>query len=221
MTLKLGVLISGSGTNLQAIIDAIAQKTLDAEIKLVVCNKAAAFGIDRAKDAQLPVSLIEHKQFETRLAFDEELVRQLRAAEVEWIALAGFMRVLTPTFLDAFSGKIVNIHPSLLPAFPGVNAQQQAFDYGVKFAGCTTHFVDGGVDTGPIIAQRVVPVLKGDSATDLKDRILIEEHTLFVQTLQAIAEDRVQLIQGQERAQVLITPSSLDVNAKSKQASLS
>ena len=118
------------------------------------------------------------------------------------------MRVLTKTFLDAFSGKIINIHPSLLPAFPGVNAQQQAFDYGVKVAGCTTHFVDGGVDTGPIIAQSSVKVVQGESAEQLKAHILKEEHLLFVKTLQAVAEGRVQLVQGDKRAEVIISPAA-------------
>ncbi len=210
MTLQLGVLISGSGTNLQALIDAIGEKRLDAEIKLVVSNKKDAYGLTRAKEARIPVAVIEHRQFESRQAFDEELVKKLRAAHVDWIALAGFMRVLTPHFLDAFKQKVVNIHPSLLPAFPGVNAQKQAFDYGVKLAGCTTHFVDGGVDTGPIIAQRAVHVLATDTAETLKDRILEQEHDLFARTLQTIAEGRVQLVEKGDRIHVEVTPTQTE-----------
>lgn len=191
MTLRLGVLVSGSGTNLQALLDATAQGRLDAEVRLVVSNRPDVFALERAARAGVPSLVLNHREFGSREEFDGALVAALREAGVEWVALAGFMRVLTPVFLEAFAGRMVNIHPSLLPAFPGVDAQRQAFDYGVKVAGCTVHFVDGGVDTGPIIAQRAVPVLEEDDAASLRARILEQEHTLFVEALQAIAEGRV------------------------------
>lgn len=191
MTLRLGVLVSGSGTNLQSILDATQQGRLDAEVRLVLSNRPGVLALERAARAGVPALCLDHKAYPTREAFDEAAIAALREAGVEWVALAGFMRVLTPRFLEAFEGRIVNIHPSLLPAFPGVNSQRQAFDHGVKVAGCTVHFVDGGVDTGPIIAQRAVPVLEEDDAASLRARILEQEHTLFVEALQAIAEGRV------------------------------
>ncbi len=191
MTLRLGVLVSGSGTNLQSLLDATAQGRLDAEVRLVVSNRPNVQALERAARAGVRSRVLNHREFGNREEFDGALVSALRGAGVEWVALAGFMRVLTPVFLEAFAGRMVNIHPSLLPAFPGVDAQRQAFDYGVKVAGCTVHFVDGGVDTGPIIAQRAVPVLEDDDAASLRARILEQEHTLFVEALQAIAEGRV------------------------------
>lgn len=211
MTMRLGVLVSGSGTNLQSILDACADGRLDAQVRLVVSNRAGAFALERAARAGVPTRVLEHKQFSSREDFDHALVDALRAAEVEWIALAGFMRVLTPVFLEAFPGRIVNIHPSLLPAFPGVNSQQQAFDYGVKVAGCTVHFVDGGVDTGPIIAQRAVPVLESDDADSLRARILEQEHSLFVEALQAISEGRVRTTSSPTgRTVVHVTPREIE-----------
>lgn len=187
MTLALGILVSGSGSNMESILAAIAEGRLDAECKMVVSNRPGALALSRAEQAGVKTNVLDHKEYSSREAFDTALVETLQNEGVEWIALAGFMRVLTPIFLDAFSQKIVNIHPSLLPAFPGVNAQKQALDYGVKIAGCTVHFVDGGVDTGPIISQRSVPVLDGDTADTLKARILEQEHQIFVEALQAIA----------------------------------
>ncbi len=154
-----------------------------------VCSRSSA----RARPG-VPSLGLDHKQYPTREAFEERVLQELRAHGVEWLALAGFMRVLSPLLLGAFPGRVVNIHPSLLPAFPGVDAQLQAHAYGVKVAGCTVHFVDGGVDSGPIIAQRAVPVLDSDSAEDLKRRILEQEHALFPQALQWIAEGRVRLV---------------------------
>lgn len=191
MTLRLGVLVSGSGTNLQSILDAVREGRLDADVRLVVSNRPGVFALERAARAEVPTLTLDHKGYPNREGFDEALVLALRQAGVEWVALAGFMRVLTPVFLKAFEGRIVNIHPSLLPAFPGVNSQRQAFDHGVKVAGCTVHFVDGGVDTGAIIAQRAVPVLDSDDAESLRLRILEQEHSVFVEALQAISEGRV------------------------------
>ncbi len=193
MSLQLGILVSGNGSNLQAILDAIAGRTLDAECRIVISNRPQAFALNRAHDAGVPTLVVDHKEFGSREEFDRELVEQLRARGVEWLVLAGFMRVLTPVLLSAFQGRIINIHPSLLPAFPGVNAQAQALEYGVKVAGCTVHFVDGGVDSGPIIAQRAVEVLAGDSVEDLKQRILQQEHRLLPEVLQALSEGRVKI----------------------------
>lgn len=191
MTLSLGVLVSGTGSNLKALLDAIASGRLDATCQVVVSNRPHAPALERAKNAGVQTVTLDHTQYENREEFDLALVTTLRKSGVEWVALAGFMRVLTPVFLDAYSKRVVNIHPSLLPAFPGVRAQDQAFEYGVKLAGCTTHFVDSGVDTGPIIFQRAVPVFDDDTKETLRQRILEQEHVIFVETLQAIAQDRV------------------------------
>lgn len=189
--LELGVLISGRGSNLQAILDAIAGGRLDARVRLVIANQADAAGLERAERAGIATRVIRHRAFPDRAAFDAELVSALSRAEVDWVVLAGFMRILTTTFLDAFPDRVVNIHPSLLPAFPGVDAQQQALDYGVRVSGCTVHLVDAGVDAGPIIAQAVVPVLPDDDKGALGARILEQEHRLLPRVLQWIAEDRV------------------------------
>lgn len=189
--LQLGVLVSGGGTNLQSILDAVGGGALDADVRLVLSNRPKAGGLERARAAGVPALAISHRRFETREAFDAALVAALEEHGVEWVALAGFMRVLTPTFLRAFPGRVVNIHPALLPAFPGVEAQHQAWEYGVKIAGCTVHFVDDGVDTGPILGQVAVPVLDDDDAERLRQRILVEEHRLYPRVLQWIAEGRV------------------------------
>jgi phosphoribosylglycinamide formyltransferase 1 len=196
VTLALGVLISGSGTNLAAIIEAIEAGRLDAQIRVVVSNKSDAFGLERAKKAGLRTAVINHREFSSRETFDARLVEVLRESGVEWVALAGFMRVLTPTFLNAYAGKVVNIHPSLLPAFRGVDAQRQAYDYGVRVAGCTVHFVSQEVDAGAIIVQRAVEVLENESFESLHARILKEEHIAFVDALQLIATGHVALVQS-------------------------
>ena len=185
--LKLGVLVSGNGSNLQAILDAIAGGALHAEVKIVISSKPDVPALERAAKAQVPALALPHKQFSSREEFDRALVGALRNAGVDWIVLAGFMRVLTNEFLSAFAGRIVNIHPALLPAFPGVNAVQQALDYGVKVTGCTVHYVDHGVDTGKIIAQRAIAVLPNDSHDSLATRMHAAEHELFVSVLRDIA----------------------------------
>jgi len=200
--LALGVLVSGSGSNLQAILDAIAQGRLHAKCKVVISNRPDVQALARAERALVPTQVIDHKRFTTREEFDGELVRSLRAHGVEWVALAGFMRVLTPKFLDAFSDRVINIHPSLLPAFPGVDAQGQAWDYGVRVAGCTVHFVDIGVDSGPIILQKTVPVESLDTKEDLRKRILEQEHLAFVEALELIAQGRVMRQPGLRRVSV-------------------
>ena len=208
-TLRLGILASGSGSNLQAILDAIAEGSLDAQARIVVANVPGAMAIERAKKAGVPTALIQHRQFADRASFDAGLANTLDEAGVEWVVLAGFMRVLTPEFIARYQRRILNIHPALLPAFPGVHAQKQALDYGTKIAGCTVHFVDDGVDSGPIIAQRAVPVESDDSVESLSARILREEHQLYVQVLRWLAADRVRWVTGKEgtRPKISITPA--------------
>jgi phosphoribosylglycinamide formyltransferase 1 len=190
--LKLGVLISGSGSNLQSIIDHIEKGTLPAQIKIVVSNDPQAYGLTRAKKHGIPCAVLNHQDFSSREDFDRELIRILQNAGVDLVVLAGFMRILTRPFLQAFEQKIINIHPALLPAFPGTHVQQKAIDYGVKFSGCTVHFVDdGGVDTGPIIIQSVVPVHPDDTADTLAARILKEEHKIYPQAIRYFAEGRI------------------------------
>jgi phosphoribosylglycinamide formyltransferase-1 len=189
--ITLGVLISGGGTNLQAVLDAVAAKKLDARVAVVISNVQAAGGIARAKAAGVDAVVIDHREFPDRAAFDRAVVQELRTRGVDYVVLAGFMRIVTATLLDAFPMRVVNVHPALLPAFPGTNAQRQALRYGARVAGCTVHFVDAGTDTGPIIAQAVVPVLPSDDEESLRARILVEEHALLPAVLQWMAEGRV------------------------------
>jgi len=206
--IKVGVLVSGGGTNLQAILDAIARRALDAEVVLVLSNNANAGGLERARRAGVPTQVIDHRAFATRGAFDEELVAALRSHGAEWVVLAGFMRILTPVLLDAFPSHVVNVHPALLPSFPGAHAQAQALAYGVRFTGCTVHLVDSGTDTGPIIAQAVVATEAADTLETLTARILVQEHALLPAVLQWIAEGRVvvQPGEGGGRAKVHVVP---------------
>jgi phosphoribosylglycinamide formyltransferase-1 len=191
VSLTLGVLISGTGTNLQAILDGVREKRLDAKVGVVVSNVAGAKGLERARQAGIPTAVVDHKAYADRASFDAEIVRVLRAHGVDLVVLAGFMRLVTASFLDAFPMRVVNVHPALLPAFPGTHAQAQALAYGVKITGCTVHFVDSGTDTGPVIAQAAVHVFDDDDEEALRLRILKEEHRLLPQVLQWIAEGRV------------------------------
>ncbi len=193
MALDLGVLISGSGTNLGAVLGAVAEGSLDARVRVVISNRPDAAGLDRARAAGVPAVVLPHNAFPTREAFDAAVVEALRDAGASWVLLAGFMRVVTPVLLQAFPDRVINVHPALLPAFPGVDAQAQALAYGVKVTGCTVHFVDPGVDTGPIIAQEAVAVRDGDDRASLAARILEREHALLVETLRLLAADRVHL----------------------------
>lgn len=176
---RLAVLISGSGSNLQALLDACAQADFPAEVACVVSNVPTAFGLERARKAGVPAVALDHKAFGSRGDFERALEEELGKAGVEWVCLAGFMRLLSAEFLARFPGRVLNIHPALLPAFPGLHAPRQALERGVKIAGCTVHFVDAGTDTGPIIAQAAVPVLPGDDEASLSARILVEEHRLY------------------------------------------
>lgn len=190
---RIGVLISGSGTNLQALLDRVSDGTIPGEVALVLSNKEDALGLERARKAGAPIAVVRHKDFPTREAFDARLVEALRASRVDLVCLAGFMRVLTPAFIRAFEGRILNIHPALLPAFPGVHAQKQAFDYGVRWTGATVHFVDDGTDTGPIVLQAVVPVLPDDDLERLSARILAEEHRIYPEAVKLFCEGRLRI----------------------------
>jgi phosphoribosylglycinamide formyltransferase-1 len=189
--MKLGVLISGRGSNLDAILRAIDEGRLAAEVAIVVSNKADAGGLERAAKAGVATRVIDHKAFGSREDFDAAMVAVLREAGASVVVLAGFMRIITRVLLDAFPMRVVNIHPSILPAFPGVDAQAQALAYGARASGCTVHFVDAGTDTGPILAQAIVPVFADDTRDSLAARILVQEHALLVRALGWLAEDRV------------------------------
>jgi phosphoribosylglycinamide formyltransferase-1 len=206
--IKLAVLVSGGGTNLQAILDAVDCGALEAEVVVVLSNKPGALALDRAARHGVPTHVIDHRGFPSREAFDQAMVDVLRARGAEWVVLAGFMRIITPVFLDAFPSRVVNVHPALLPAFPGAHAQAQALAYGVRFTGCTVHLVDAGTDTGPIIAQAVVPVREDDTVESLTARILTEEHALLPAVLQWISEGRVVVRPGAggARAEVRVLP---------------
>jgi phosphoribosylglycinamide formyltransferase-1 len=176
---RLGILISGRGSNLKAIIDAIQQKRLDASIAVVISNRADAPGLDHAIQAGIETLVLNHKAYATREDYDRALVDELRRRDVALVCLAGFMRLLSPVFVDAYPNRILNIHPSLLPKYPGLHPQQQALDDGAAVSGATVHFVNADLDAGPIVMQREVPVVPGDTADSLAARILTVEHTLY------------------------------------------
>lgn len=189
--INLGVLISGNGTNLQAIIDASEAGSLDAVVKCVISNKVSAFGLERARKHGIEAIHLDHKQFENREAYDAKVVEILKERNIDLVILAGFMRIVTPVLLEAFKNRVMNIHPALLPAFPGLDAQKQALEYGAKVAGCTIHFVDAGTDTGPIILQKTVPILENDTEETLSERIHKEEHKSYPEAIQLFAKGRL------------------------------
>ena len=191
--LKLGVLISGNGSNLQSVIDHIEKGSLKAIIKIVISNNPEAYGITRAKKHGIPVVILKNGDFKNKEEFDLELIRILKNSCVDLVILAGFMRIITPTLLKAFPHKIMNIHPALLPSFPGIHGQKQALEYGVKLSGCTVHFVDEGVDTGPIIIQSAVQVFDNDTEETLAARILKEEHKIYPRAIQFFAEGKIEI----------------------------
>lgn len=202
---KLGVLISGRGSNLQAIIDAIADRKLNAELNVVISNVADAAGLERAKKAGIDALVLDHRdktRFSAREDYDRELARVLKDRGVGLVCLAGFMRVLTSTFLNEFPNAVVNIHPSLLPAFPGTNAQYQAWEHGVKWTGATVHLVTTELDGGPIVLQEMVPVKDTDDVDALAARILEREHHLYPMAIQLLVNggwriDGRRLVQNQ------------------------
>ena len=187
---RLGVLVSGRGSNLQALIDAIADGRLDASIAVVISNVAGAGGLDRARHAGIETAVVDHRGWPSRDDFDRALVEELRAREAEVVCLAGFMRKIGPGFIAAFPDAIVNIHPSLLPSFPGLHAQQHALVHGVKVSGVTVHLVTAELDAGPIIVQRAVAVLEGDTEETLATRILTEEHVAYPEAVQRVLDGR-------------------------------
>ena len=200
MTLAVGVLASGRGSNLQAILDACAQPGFPAAVRVVVADRERAPALDRARAAGVEALWINPKDFDDREAFDRALAAALEARGVELVCHAGYMRILSPAYVRAFAGRALNVHPSLLPAFPGLHAQRQALAHGVKVSGATIHVVDEGVDTGPIVLQAAVPVEPGDTEETLAARILVQEHRLYPEAIRLVAEGRV-TIQGR-RVQV-------------------
>lgn len=207
--LALAILVSGNGSNLQAILDAIDSGRLLARVVCVISNRPGVKALERAAAAGVPALCISHRDFARREDFDQQLAEEVERAGADWIVLAGFMRLLGPLFLSKYRHRVLNIHPALLPAFPGLNAQRQAFDYGVRFTGCTVHLVDEGIDTGAIVDQRVVRIEATDTLDDLETRIHSAEHELFVSVLCAIAEGRVTVQPGEEsrRTGVRVTPA--------------
>jgi len=193
---------------LQAIIDHIEAKRLDAKIEVVLSNKADAYGLVRAKNHGIATEVLDHKQFPSREAYDRAVVDLLRARGVDLVVLAGFMRLLSPVFVKAYSNRIMNIHPALLPAFPGLHVQKKAVDHGVRFSGCTVHFVNEECDEGPIIIQAVVPVFPDDSEESLAARILKQEHRIYPRAIQLYAEGRLRV----EGRRVLVDGLAKDDN---------
>jgi phosphoribosylglycinamide formyltransferase 1 len=185
---RLAVLLSGRGSNFQAIHEAIERGELEAEIVCVISNRPDAPGIARAREYGYDAHVIDHKTFANRAAHEAEVLRVLEAARPDYIVLAGYMRLLSASFVERWRNRILNIHPSLLPAFPGVDAQAQALRHGVKITGCTVHFVDENLDAGPILVQRAVPVLPTDTVETLSARILEEEHRAYVEALRELAQ---------------------------------
>lgn len=192
--LRVGVLVSGRGSNLQALIDAAADPAYPADISLVISNRPGAYALERAAAAGIGTATVDHTMFPSREIFDAELDRLLRASGVGLVCLAGFMRILTPGFVAAWEGRILNIHPSLLPCFPGLHPQRQALDAGVRVSGCTVHFVTSELDAGPIVVQAAVPVLADDDDEALAARIVREEHRCYPLAVRLVAEDRARLL---------------------------
>ena len=187
---KIAVLVSGRGSNLQAIIYSIEAKKLNASIAIVISDVQNALALNIAGKHGIKTLFVDPNKFKTRDHFDKNIIEIIENEQVTLICLAGFMRILSKTFVQQFKNRIINIHPSLLPSFPGLNVQKKALDSGVKFSGCTVHFLDEGVDTGPIISQAVVPVLDGDTVESLSERILKEEHRIYSLAIQAFIEQR-------------------------------
>jgi phosphoribosylglycinamide formyltransferase 1 len=191
---KLAVLVSGRGSNLQAIIDNIEKGTLSAELAVVISDQADAYALERARKHSVPAVHVSAKGYRgKRDDYDALLVKELQKRNVELVCLAGFMRIITPTLIKAFPNRILNIHPALLPSFPGLHVQKAAIEHGAKFSGCTVHFVDEGMDTGPIIIQAVVPVLDNDTEDSLSERILKQEHKIYSRAIQLYAEGKLKI----------------------------
>lgn len=190
---KLVILVSGSGSNLQSFIDAAATTALDAEVAAVVCNRPNAYGLTRAANAGIATELVDHTGYDSRESFDAELIKRIDSYQPDLVILAGFMRILTPGFVNHYLGKLLNIHPSLLPKYPGLHTHQRAIDAGDSEAGATVHFVTEELDGGPPIIQASVPIKHGDNANDLAKRILVQEHQIYPLAAQWFAEGRLTL----------------------------
>jgi phosphoribosylglycinamide formyltransferase-1 len=191
--LKIAILVSGDGSNLQAIIDGIESGNVNAELVCVVSNKANAYALKRADKHSIPTIVLENSRFANRVDYDTNLAEMLKNLDVQLVVLAGFMRLLSPAMIDAFPNAIMNIHPALLPSFPGLDPQQQALDYGVKVSGCTVHFVDCGTDTGPIIIQAAVPILNDDTAASLAIRIKEAEYKIYPKAINLFANKKLSI----------------------------
>jgi phosphoribosylglycinamide formyltransferase-1 len=189
---RLGILISGRGSNFEAIANSIARRELDAEIVIVISNRANAPGLEIARERGIPLRVISSAGLE-REAYDKLLIEELQTHEVDLVCLAGFMRLLSANIIRAFPDRVLNIHPALLPAFAGLDAQRQALEYGTKITGCTVHFVDEFLDSGPIIIQSAVPVLEGDTVASLSSRILAQEHLIYPKAIRYIVDGRVKV----------------------------
>lgn len=187
----IGVLLSGGGTNLQAIIDAVRQERLDATVRTVVSNRKDAYGLARARAHGIPAAVLDHRDFPSREDYDRALAEHLERNGVDLVVLAGFMRLLSPVFIRSFPNRVMNIHPALSPSFAGLHGQRQALEYGVRFTGCTVHFVTEGCDDGPVIIQAVVPVLPDDTEETLSQRILVQEHRIYPRAIQLYCEGRL------------------------------
>jgi len=191
--LRLAVLASGRGSNLQAIIDSIKNGTLAAKVVVVISDNPEALALERARQEGIPAVSLRPAEYRTKNEYEQRLVEVCEDSQADLVVLAGYMRILGSTFLKRFPNRVVNIHPALLPSFPGLHAQRQAIEYGVRFSGCTVHFVDEGMDTGPIILQAVVPVQANDTEETLAERILVQEHQLYPQALNLIARGLIQI----------------------------
>jgi len=192
--IKLGVLVSGRGSNLQAIIDNIEKGALSVEIAVVISDQPDAYALERARKHNIPAVHVSAKGYKgKRDAYDTLLVQELQKRSVDLVCLAGFMRIITPALIKAFPNRIMNIHPAILPAFPGLHVQKKALEHGVKFSGCTVHFVDEGMDTGPIVVQAVVPILDNDTEDGVSERILKQEHKIYSRAIQLFAEGKLRI----------------------------
>jgi phosphoribosylglycinamide formyltransferase-1 len=190
---RIAVMASGSGSNFQAIVDQVQKGKLDVSIELLVCDRPQAFVIERAKEAKVPVFAFNPKEYESREAYETLILKELQDRQVDLVVMAGYMRIITNVLVEPYFGRMINIHPSLLPSFPGVRAVEQAVEYGVKQTGVTVHFVDGGLDSGPIIAQRAVEIHEHETADSLTERIHAAEHVLLPQVVRWLREGRVSL----------------------------
>ena len=196
---KLGVLASGRGTNLQSIIDHIKLGELEADIKIVISDKREAGALKKARKEKISHQFIDPKEYNTDKEFEKQIVKTLKRCQVELVVMAGFMRIMSPYFIDHFRNRVMNIHPSLLPSFPGLNAHEQALEYGVKVSGCTVHFADEGMDSGPIILQKTVPVNSDDTVETLSDRILEKEHIIYPEAIRLYEEGKIEVVDKKVR----------------------